>query len=68
MNNRRERVRGVTGRINRDREDAENFEKSYELSIVKRCDNALSAFITEGLFIKEEKPEINNNIGNGYVA
>ena len=67
-NARRERVRGATGRINRDREDAENFEKYFKLSIAKKCDNALNAFITEGLLIKEEKPKINNNIGNGFVA
>ena len=65
---RRERVRCATGRINRDREDAENFSKSYELSIVKKCDNALNAFITEGLIIKKEKPRINNNVGNGFIV
>ena len=65
---RRERVRGANGRLERDREDAENFSKSYELSIVKKCDNALNAFITEGLLIKKEKPRINNNVGNGYIV
>ena len=51
-----------------DKRDAQEMEKAYKCSIVRRCKNILETFISEGLKIKEEKPKINNYVGNGFIT
>ena len=59
--------RPIRDKNERDRVNALELNKSYKFSIVRKCKDSLESFISEGLYIKEEKPKINNCIGNGYI-
>ena len=57
----------IRDRLEKDRINAMELNKSYKFSIVRKCKDSLEAFISEGLHIKEERPKINNCIGNGFI-
>ena len=57
----------IRNRLEKDRINAMELNKSYKFSIVRKCKDSLEAFISEGLHIKEERPKINNCIGNGFI-
>ena len=50
------------------KENAKLLEEAFKFTIAKKCKNSLEAFITEGILIKKEKPDINNQCGNGFVS
>ena len=50
------------------RENAKTLEQSFKFNLEKKCKNGLEAFITEGILIKQQKPVINNQSGNGFVT
>ena len=47
--------------------DYDKFFDKFNFKIVATCRDTLETFITEGLHILKDKPEINNMSTNGFV-
>ena len=47
--------------------DDRKIENYYEFKILRHCKYTFEAFLTEDLFIKRDRPKVNNNQGNGFT-
>ena len=47
--------------------DDRKIENYYDFSILKYCKDTMEAFLAEDIFIKTDKPRINNMQGNGFT-
>ena len=47
--------------------DDRKIENYYEFKILRHCKDTLEAFLAEDLYIKRDRPKVNNNQGNGFT-
>ena len=44
-----------------------NLLKHYDIEILKKCKDPLECFISEGIYIKKQSPNINSHLENGFI-